>query len=56
MHLKVEEVQELLEERTKQVEKEIEELEEEAEKNREVMEGLKVQLYAKFGKAINLDV
>lgn len=55
-HLKVEEVVGLLEERVKEVEAEIEGLEEEMGKGREEMESLKVKLYAKFGKAINLDV
>lgn len=36
--------------------KEIEELEEKIEKNDEAMSGLKIKLYAKFGKAINLEV
>ena len=54
--LKVEEVQELLEKRTGEVEEEIERLKEAMGGNRETMEELKVQLYAKFGRAINLDV
>lgn len=49
-------MQGLLEKSAQAVAKEIEELEEKIEKNDEAMDGLKVQLYAKFGKAINLEV
>ncbi|KAA8894144.1 Prefoldin subunit-domain-containing protein [Sphaerosporella brunnea] len=55
-HLPLEEVQELLEKSTARIEEEIEEIENKLEKHRETMEELKVELYAKFGKAINLDV
>jgi prefoldin subunit 4 len=55
-HLPLEEVQELLEKSTAKVEEEIEEIEHKIDANRETMEALKVELYAKFGKAINLDV
>ncbi|KAL7271122.1 hypothetical protein RUND412_006151 [Rhizina undulata] len=56
LHLPLPEVHELLEANTEKITKEIRELEENMERNREAMEGLKVTLYAKFGKAINLEV
>jgi len=49
-------VQQLLEQSTERIEREIGEIEERIGKHRETMEELKVELYAKFGKAINLDV
>jgi prefoldin subunit 4 len=55
-HLPLEEVQELLEKSTAKIEEDIEEIEHKIDANRETMEALKVELYAKFGKAINLDV
>ncbi|KAI5783589.1 putative prefoldin subunit 4 [Geopyxis carbonaria] len=56
LHLPLEEVQTLLESGSDRLDKEIEELEAKMNGNRERMEALKVTLYAKFGKAINLDV
>lgn len=56
LHLPLEEVQQLLEKSTERIEKEIGAIEERISKHRETMEELKVELYAKFGKAINLDV
>jgi len=46
----------LLEANKGEVEKEVEEIVEKMEANEGVMSGLKVELYAKFGKAINLEV
>ena len=54
--LPLEEIQGLLEKSTERVEEEISEIEGRIAGNRETMEELKVELYAKFGKAINLDV
>jgi prefoldin subunit 4 len=54
--LPLEEVQELLEKSTAKIEEEIEDIEHKIDANRVTMEALKVELYAKFGKAINLDV
>lgn len=49
-------MQGLLEKSAQAVAEEIEGLEERIEKNDEAMKALKVKLYAKFGKAINLEV
>lgn len=56
LHLPLEDVQGLLEKSAQAVTEEIEGLEERIEKNDEAMKALKVKLYAKFGKAINLEV
>lgn len=56
LHLPLEDVQGLLEKSAQAVMEEIEELKEKIEKNDEAMGGLKIKLYAKFGKAINLEV
>lgn len=56
LHLPLEDVQGLLEKSAQAVTREIEGLEEKIEKNDEIMNELKVKLYAKFGKAINLEV
>lgn len=55
-HLSLEEVQELLEQSTAKIDEEIEEIESKIDGNRKTLEVLKVELYAKFGKAINLDI
>jgi prefoldin subunit 4 len=49
-------VQGLLESSTARIDEEIEAIERKIDAHRETMEGLKVELYSKFGKAINLDV
>jgi prefoldin subunit 4 len=46
----------LLEKNTSRVDEEIEEIESRISANSENMDQLKVELYSKFGKAINLDV
>lgn len=46
----------LLEANKEEVGKEVEEIVEKMETNEGVMNGLKVELYAKFGKAINLEI
>jgi len=56
LHLPLEEVQGLLEKSTERIGTEVAEIEERIEANAHTMDGLKVELYAKFGKAINLDV
>lgn len=56
LHLPLEQVQELLEKSTEKIDEEIAEIEKRIDENRQVLDGLKVELYAKFGKAINLDV
>ncbi|KAI5788930.1 prefoldin subunit 4 [Peziza echinospora] len=56
VHIPVTQVQELLETNTKEIEAEVEKIEKRIDGNREEMEQLKVGLYAKFGKAINLEV
>ncbi|KAB8556610.1 hypothetical protein FH972_025647 [Carpinus fangiana] len=53
--LSVDKVQELLQERVQEVEKEIGAVEGKLSSAREEMEGLKVKLYARFGKSINLE-
>lgn len=55
-HLPLEEVQGLLEQSTAKIDEEIGEIESKINGNRQTLEELKVELYAKFGKAINLDV
>ncbi|EPS41279.1 hypothetical protein H072_4793 [Dactylellina haptotyla CBS 200.50] len=53
--LRVEEVREMLENEIKDIDGEIEELEGRIEKDKEEMDELKVHLYAKFGRSINLE-
>lgn len=53
--LRVEEVREMLEGEIKNIDEEIEELEGKVRDDKEKMDELKVQLYAKFGKSINLE-
>jgi prefoldin subunit 4 len=54
--LPLEEVQELLQGDLDGADEKISEIEEQIDENKRVLDGLKVELYAKFGKAINLDV
>lgn len=54
--LPLEEVQELLQGDLDGADEKISEIEEQIDENKGVLDGLKVELYAKFGKAINLDV
>ncbi|CAZ82866.1 unnamed protein product [Tuber melanosporum] len=56
LHLPLEEVMQLLEANKEEVGKGVEEIVEKMEANEVVMSSLKVELYAKFGKAINLEV
>lgn len=49
-------MQELLEASKGDVDKEVKEIEETMERNESAMGELKVELYKKFGKAINLEV
>ncbi|RVD87340.1 uncharacterized protein DFL_001581 [Arthrobotrys flagrans] len=53
--LRVEEVRELLEEEIRVIDEEIEELEGRVREEKGKMDELKVVLYAKFGKSINLE-
>ena len=53
--LPLDEVQTLLASSAKDIEKEIEALEERMTEIREEMQGLKVQLYGRFGRGINLE-
>ncbi|KAF3168063.1 hypothetical protein TWF106_010421 [Orbilia oligospora] len=53
--LRVEEVRELLEGEIRVIDEEIEELEGKVRDDKEKMDELKVVLYAKFGKSINLE-
>ena len=55
MSLPLPEVQELLSDSTEKIEKEVIEVESDLSTIREEMEELKVQLYARFGKSINLE-
>ena len=54
-HLPLEQAQELLGKSTAKLEGEIEELEDKKSTIREEMTQLKVELYARFGKTINLE-
>lgn len=54
-HVKLEQAQEMIGNSTSSVEKLVEELEGKLEATREEMAHLKVQLYARFGKSINLE-
>ncbi|KAJ6263633.1 hypothetical protein Dda_2201 [Drechslerella dactyloides] len=53
--LRVEEVRELLEQESRGIDEEIEELESRVRSEQGKMDELKVQLYAKFGRSINLE-
>ncbi len=55
MSLPLSEVQELLETNSKRLEEEIESLDAKIEKIREEKTDLKVELYARFGRSINLE-
>jgi len=55
-HLPLDDVQQLLGKNTESIDQEIEELENKMDKNKDTMGELKVALYAKFGKSINLEV
>ena len=55
MSLPLPEVQELLAESTKKIEESISQVEGKLSSIREEMEQLKVALYARFGKSINLE-
>lgn len=54
-HISVEQAQEMLEESTETLEEESTQLEEKLSTVREEMTQLKVELYARFGKQINLE-
>lgn len=54
-HVKVEQAQEMLSTATEKLEGEVEELEEKLGTTKEEMQELKVQLYARFGRSINLE-
>ncbi|KAG8936967.1 hypothetical protein FRC03_000251 [Tulasnella sp. 419] len=56
VHIPVPRAQKMLEAEQKELEKEISDLQDRAEECEKVMKELKVVLYGKFGKAINLDV
>ena len=53
--LPVSEVQELLEESVEKINNEVSLIEKQLDSSREEMERMKVALYARFGKSINLD-
>ena len=55
VHLPLSEAQELLATSTEQIDKDVVVLEEKVSNVREEMQGLKVALYARFGKSINLE-
>ena len=55
-HLPLSQAQEMLEASTTKMDEEISELEETLGTIKEEMQQLKVQLYARFGKSINLDL
>jgi len=54
--LPVAEVQELLSQSTDEIEKTVEDLESQLSKLRDDMQDLKVALYSRFGRSINLEV
>lgn len=54
-HVKVEQAQEMLSTATEKLEEEVEGLEEKLGTTKEEMQELKVQLYARFGRSINLE-
>ncbi|KXJ97387.1 Gim complex component GIM3-like protein [Microdochium bolleyi] len=54
-HVKVEQAQEMLSTASEKLEEEVEELEEKLGTTKEEMQELKVQLYARFGRSINLE-
>ena len=55
MSVPLSEAQEMLSVATKQIDDEVSRLEESLHELRDEMKGLKAQLYARFGKSINLD-
>lgn len=55
MSVPLSEAQEMLSIATKQIDDEVSRLEESLHELRDEMKGLKAQLYARFGKSINLD-
>jgi prefoldin subunit 4 len=55
MSLPLSEAQEMLATSTKQIDDEVSRLEDSVQDLREEMKALKAQLYARFGKSINLD-
>lgn len=55
MHLPLSDTQELLATSTEQIDKEVAVLEDKLSNVREEMQELKVALYARFGKSINLE-
>lgn len=56
IHLPLEQAQSLLSTSTDEIDKEVSRLEDTLGEIREELSGLKAALYARFGKAINLDV
>jgi prefoldin subunit 4 len=55
MSVPLSEAQEMLATSTEQIDNEVSRLEESLQELRDEMKGLKAQLYARFGKSINLD-
>ena len=55
-HIPLEQAQEMLETATSKIDEETSELEDKIGSIREQMQQLKVELYARFGKQINLEV
>jgi prefoldin subunit 4 len=55
MSVPLSEAQEMLATSTEQIDNEVSRLEERLQELRDEMKGLKAQLYARFGKSINLD-
>jgi prefoldin subunit 4 len=55
MSVPLPEAQSLLEESSKEIEEQVEKLEETLSELREEMKGLKAELYARFGRSINLE-
>ncbi|KJZ80215.1 hypothetical protein HIM_00065 [Hirsutella minnesotensis 3608] len=54
-HISLEQAQEMLEEATTNIDKEVTELEDKSASVQEEMRSLKIELYARFGKQINLE-
>ncbi|PKS07007.1 hypothetical protein jhhlp_005604 [Lomentospora prolificans] len=54
-HVKLEQAQEMLENATKKIDEDVSKLEDELSSIRDQMTQLKVELYARFGKSINLE-
>ena len=55
MHVPLPEAQEMLSQATEAIDKEVSELEESLQSVRDEMGELKVKLYARFGRSINLE-